>query len=186
MPSRSACRLRRSPRPSRSTMGTAPCGCRRTCFRPSATSSARIPTNASTSLAGSSSTQTGQAAEVAFRPQPTTFSSSSRQIEEPASQTREAGSDFFKPDEATNQWRSSALLLNPLPGIVRVHANNGDSHQSRQCSRRANIRDQPLHSLNDRGLLLFLGYIGVVQEELVLFVTCDGPVVCEQCQEQSG
>ena len=57
------------------TTATAPAGCRRTCSRPSATTSARTPTSASTSRAASSSTPTGPAAAAPPRARRTTCDS---------------------------------------------------------------------------------------------------------------
>ena len=71
--SKPAFRRRPSPPRSRSTTATAPSGCRRTCCRRSAITSARTPTSASTSRAASSSTPTGPAAAAASLPALTTF-----------------------------------------------------------------------------------------------------------------
>jgi len=59
---RSVCLCLPSPRRWPSTTAIAPNACPRTCFRPSATSSAPTPTNVSTSPAGSSSIPTGRGA----------------------------------------------------------------------------------------------------------------------------
>ena len=87
-PSKRASRCRPSPPRSRTSTATAASGCRPTCCRPSATTSAPTPTSASTSRAASSSTPTGPARAATFRPARTPYDGMSADVTQLASRIR--------------------------------------------------------------------------------------------------